>query len=113
MKCDFGLRVLYRDQNGRNQHAGCVNKTYELPFPPEVGLQVECIAWKEPKKVQSRTLSIDPDTNEAVLSVGFGQEIAESADWAVSILHSYELHGWTCTDRSRSLPVENGMASVR
>ena len=59
-------------QPGR--HVGEVRKDVDLPFAPNIGMEIACVAWKSQRKVENVTLIFDPDYEVESLYLDMGRD---------------------------------------
>ncbi len=69
-------------------------KTVDLPFVPYIGMEIECIAWKEARKVLNVTLSFDPDYKDPSLYIYMGKEEAKDEKGQDYLSEMYKGHDW-------------------
>ena len=72
-----------------------VRKEVDLPFAPNIGMEIECVAWKSPRKVKNVTLSFDRDYEEAYLSLCMEKDETKNEKEQNRLVEMYKEHGWT------------------
>ena len=72
-----------------------VRKEVDLPFAPNIGMEIECAAWKSQRKVKNVTLSFDQDYEEAYLSLYMGKDETKNEEEQNQLAETYKGHGWT------------------
>ncbi|MFC1783834.1 hypothetical protein ACFL02_09665 [Planctomycetota bacterium] len=71
-----------------------VRKEVDLPFAPNIGMEIECAAWKSQRKVKNVTLSFDQDYEEAYLNLYMGKDETNNEEEQKKLVEMYKEHGW-------------------
>ena len=89
----FSVTFLGFDQAGKRIGSASFSKKVQLPFAPFPGLELEDLAWKGTRKVDSVTWNVDSEE----FSVSLGQQerkgLRDSAAFK-GIMNPYEISGW-------------------
>ena len=72
-----------------------VHKEVDLPFAPNIGMEIECFAWKSQREVKNVTLSFDQDYKEAYLSLHMGKDETKNEKEQNQLVEMYKEDGWT------------------
>ena len=72
-----------------------VCKEVDLPFAPNIGMEIECTAWTSQRKVENVTLSFDQDYEGAYLSLHMGENKTNNEEEQKQLVEMYKGHGWT------------------
>lgn len=86
------LHVDFLGENtaGKRFAQGYARKTVDLPFAPFVGMDIECLAWEDAKKVVSVSLNVD----DLCLHIWMGIERPNSPEHYQGVIGSYKDDGW-------------------
>ena len=72
-----------------------VFKEVDLPFAPNIGMEIWCAAWKSQRKVENVTLSFDQDYEGASLSLYMGNDKTNNEEEQNRLVEMYKGQGWT------------------
>ena len=71
-----------------------VCKEVDLPFAPNIGMDISCTAWKSPKKVENVILNFDPDYEVESLCLNMGRIETKNEEELRPLIKIYKADGW-------------------
>lgn len=96
MKIIIDLMVMYRG-NDDNFMFGAVRREIETDLIPVAGMEIEDVAWKNPRVIQKVTMNPD----EGYYHLWVGDDEANERERAHGQIQMYKSHGWevlSCSD---------------
>jgi len=77
------------------RYVGEVHKEVDLPFAPNIGMEIWCAAWKDERKVENVTLIFDPDYEVESLYLNMGRNETKNEEELRQLIKIYIADGWT------------------
>jgi hypothetical protein len=72
-----------------------VNKEVDLPFAPNVGMKISCVAWKSQREVENVTLTFDEDYGDPYLTLYMEIDKTQNEKEQNQLVEMYKACGWT------------------